>query len=58
MYGITAGRETDAKEKTWALGSNCNMLYQPPSFKVNARATWDLRRRTEIMPVKDSHTRI
>jgi hypothetical protein len=22
------------------------------------RATWDLRRRTEIIPVKDSHTRI
>jgi hypothetical protein len=29
--------------------------YQSPSFKGEPR---DLRRRTEIMPVKDSHTRI
>jgi hypothetical protein len=27
-------------------------------WKVDHRATWDLRRRTEIIPVKDSHTRI
>jgi hypothetical protein len=32
--------------------------YQSPSFKGGLRATWDLRRRTEITPVKDSHTRI
>jgi hypothetical protein len=33
-------------------------IYQPPSFEVDHRDTWDLRRRTEIIPVKDSHTRI
>jgi hypothetical protein len=31
---------------------------QPPSFEVDHRTTKDLRRRTEIIPVKDSHTRI
>jgi hypothetical protein len=31
-------------------------IYQYPSFKVDHRAAWDLRRRTEIIPVKDSHT--
>jgi hypothetical protein len=33
-------------------------IYQSPSFKIGPRDTGDLRRRTEIMPVKDSHTRI
>jgi hypothetical protein len=33
-------------------------IYQSPSFKVVPRAAQDLRRRTEITPVKDSHTRI
>jgi hypothetical protein len=32
--------------------------YQPPCFKGGLRETWDLRRRTEIIPVKDPHTRI
>jgi hypothetical protein len=34
--------------------------HQPPSFEFDHRRinTWDLRRRTEIIPVKDSHTRI
>jgi hypothetical protein len=32
--------------------------YQPPSFEVDHRETQDLRRQTEIIPVKDSHTRI
>jgi hypothetical protein len=32
--------------------------YQPPSFEVVHRETQDLRRRTEIIPVKESHTRI
>ena len=31
---------------------------QPPSFKGAPGETWDLRRRTEIIPAKDSHTRI
>jgi hypothetical protein len=31
---------------------------QSPSFKGDPSTTWDLRRRTEIIPVKDSHTRI
>jgi hypothetical protein len=34
------------------------LIYQPPSFKGGLRAPWDLRRRTEIIPFKDSHTRI
>ena len=33
-------------------------IYQSPCFKNEPGATWDLRRRTEIIPVKDSHTRI
>jgi hypothetical protein len=33
-------------------------IYQPPSFKTGPSTTWDLRRRTEIIPVTDSHTRI
>jgi hypothetical protein len=33
-------------------------IYQSPCFKVVPRAPQDLRRRTEITPVKDSHTRI
>jgi hypothetical protein len=33
-------------------------IYQSLSFKGGNRATKDLRRRTEIIPVKDSHTRI
>jgi hypothetical protein len=32
--------------------------YQSPCFKGDHRAPQDLRRRTEIIPVKDSHTRI
>jgi hypothetical protein len=35
-----------------------HILYQSPSFEVDHRDTWDLRRRTEIIPVKDCHTRI
>jgi hypothetical protein len=31
---------------------------QSPCFEVDPRSRQDLRRRTEIMPVKDSHTRI
>jgi hypothetical protein len=31
---------------------------QSPCFEVDHRDAWELRRRTEIMPVKDSHTRI
>ena len=31
---------------------------QSPSFKGAPGDAWDLRRRTEITPVKDSHTRI
>jgi hypothetical protein len=27
------------------------MAYQPPWFEVVPRAAWDLRRRTEIIPV-------
>jgi hypothetical protein len=34
------------------------IIYQPPSFEVDHRGPQDLRRRTEIIPVKDSHTRI
>jgi hypothetical protein len=30
---------------------------QSPSFKVEPRAPWDLRRQTVTMPVKDPHTR-
>jgi hypothetical protein len=33
-------------------------VYQPLWFKGDARATQDLTRGTEIMPVKDPHTRI
>jgi hypothetical protein len=35
-------------------------IYQPRSFKFKGAPgdAWDLRRRTEIIPVKDSHTRI
>jgi hypothetical protein len=33
-------------------------IYQSPSFKGEPGGPWDLRRRTEIIPVKDSHTRI
>jgi hypothetical protein len=33
-------------------------INQSPCFKGGLRGPWDLRRRTEIMPVKDSHTRI
>jgi hypothetical protein len=33
-------------------------IYQPLSFKGDPRETQDLRRRTEIIPVKDPHTRI
>jgi hypothetical protein len=33
-------------------------ILQSPSFKVDPRGPWDLRRRTEIIPVKDFHTRI
>jgi hypothetical protein len=32
--------------------------YRSLSFEVDHRRTWDLRRRTGIIPVKDSHTRI
>ena len=32
--------------------------FQSPSFKGGLRYPQDLRRRTEIIPVKDSHTRI
>jgi hypothetical protein len=34
-------------------------IASPPNsrFKVHPRETWDLRRQTEIIPVKDSHTR-
>jgi hypothetical protein len=34
------------------------ILYQPPLFEFDPSTTQDLRRRTEIIPVKDSHTRI
>jgi hypothetical protein len=34
------------------------LRYQPPSFKTDPRKAQDLRRRTEVMPVKDPHTRI
>jgi hypothetical protein len=30
----------------------------PRDSRGGARAAWDLKRRTEIIPVKDSHTRI
>jgi hypothetical protein len=33
-------------------------LFQSPSFKGGLRAPWDLRRRTEIIPVKDPHQNI
>jgi hypothetical protein len=33
-------------------------IYQSPSFEVDPFGPQDLRRRTEIIPVKDSHTRI
>jgi hypothetical protein len=33
-------------------------IYQSLSFNGDLRETQDLRRRTEIMPVKDPHTRI
>ena len=33
-------------------------INQSPSFKGGLRGPQDLRRRTEIIPVKDSHTRI
>jgi hypothetical protein len=33
-------------------------IYQSPSFKNEPGKTWDLRRRTEIIPAKDSYTRI
>ena len=33
-------------------------IYQSPCFEFKPRGTWDLRRQTEIIPVKDSHTRI
>jgi hypothetical protein len=33
-------------------------VYQSPLFEVVPRTTQDLRRRTEITPVEDSHTRI
>jgi hypothetical protein len=41
--------------------ASCNpgpLRLQPPSFELYPRTTRDLRRRTEIMPVKGSHTRI
>ena len=34
------------------------MIYQSPPFKGNHRTWQDLRRRTEIIPFKDSYTRI
>jgi hypothetical protein len=33
-------------------------VYQSPPFEMYLREPKDLRRRTEIIPVKDSHTRI
>jgi hypothetical protein len=33
-------------------------IYHSPWFELNARGPQDLRRRTEIIPVKDPHTRI
>jgi hypothetical protein len=47
--------------KKHAPGLKCcdfSMANQPPSFEVDHRAAWDLRRRTEIIPVKEPHTRI
>ena len=34
------------------------IIYQSPSFEVEPGTTQDPRRRTEIIPVKDPHTRI
>jgi hypothetical protein len=34
------------------------VTYQSPPFEFGHREPKDLRRRTEIIPVKDSHTRI
>jgi hypothetical protein len=31
---------------------------QSPCFEFDPREAWDVKRRTEITPVKDSHTRI
>jgi hypothetical protein len=35
-----------------------HITHQSPSFEINPLERKDLRRRTEIIPVKDSHTRI
>jgi hypothetical protein len=35
-----------------------NIIYQSTCFEVNLREAQDLRRRSEIIPVKDPHTRI
>ena len=40
------------------IGRRAPMPHQPRPFEVDHRRTWDLRRRTEIMLVKHSHTRI
>jgi hypothetical protein len=42
------------------MGGQCALWprpFQSPSFQVVPGTTQDLRRRTEIIPVKDSHTR-
>jgi hypothetical protein len=39
-------------------GDRAGYVYQSLSFEVDHRAAWDLRRRTEIIPAKDPHTRI
>jgi hypothetical protein len=44
--------------KAGAIGVIIDYRNQPPSFKGGLRGPWDLRRRTGIIPVKDSHTRI
>jgi hypothetical protein len=55
--GRTRNRGTDMRGVCTGGGIMYN-IYQPPSFEVEPGATWDLRRRTGIMPFKDPHTRI
>ena len=54
---VAQGKDINT-QRTVLYAYDYDMIYQPPSFKVDLRGPQDLRRRTEIIPVKDSHTRI
>jgi hypothetical protein len=51
------GNGCDGKALRYGYGAG-ERHQQPPPFKGDPRTTQDLRRRTEIMPGQDSHTRI